>query len=174
MLRKEFVLTELKSRGIAFRVFDHPPVMTADEAARIREAAGDRGRHCKNLFLTPVRRGRNEKFWLLAVPIYARPDLKALGKRVASAKFELGGEEQLAERLGVKPGSVSPLALVYPGAENLPLLLDSRLGTEEFISFHPGVNTSTCVLEMGEFRKFLSTLSNPVTWIDIPEQDTRE
>lgn len=170
MLEKEFVLRALEARGIAFRVFDHPPVMTAEEAVRIREAAGDRGRHCKNLFLTPVRRGRNEKFWLLVVPAFARPDLKALGIRVASAKFELAGEGELAARLGLKPGSVSPLALVYPGAENLPLLLDRRLGEEAYISFHPGVNTATCVLEMEEFRKFLSTLSNPVTWIDLPEQ----
>ncbi len=170
MSLEEMIYHRLKELSIPYRVIHHEPVRTVAEAQRVRAAYDERGRHCKNLFLTPVRRGRGELFYLVVVSEEKRPDLRVLGYQVGPAKLQLTTPEELYDHLGLVPGAVSPLALVWPGARDITVVIDQDLRGLPLVSFHPGVNTATVTLESRDLERFLEAMGNPVIWTSIPIQ----
>lgn len=69
--------------------------------------------------------------------------------------------------LGVRPGSVTALALINDPDHNVKFVLDKILYEAEFVNFHPLVNTATTTLSQAEFRCFLKAFKRPILVVDF-------
>ena len=173
MSLEEMIYARLEELSIQCSIIHHEPVTSPEVARRVREENDERGRHCKNLFLTPVRRARGELFYLVVVSEEKRPDLRELGYAVSPAKLQLTTREELYHYLGLEPGAVSPLALVWPGARDITVVVDEDLRGLELVSFHPGVNTATVTSHSRELERFLAAMGKQLIWMRIPQQTSR-
>src|ERR1700730_18155942 len=100
------LLARLDALGIAHRTYSHPPVFTVAEATALRGSLP--GGHCNSLLLKDKMGG----LWLKDILEERRTVLKKLAGRLGARRFSFGGADDLYELLGVRPGSVTPFALV--------------------------------------------------------------
>ncbi len=104
--------------GIPHRTHTHPPVFTVAEAVALRGTLP--GGHTKNLFLKDKKAG----LWLAVMLEERRTDLKRLADALGAPRFSFGSGELLYEVLGVRPGSVTPFALINDTAQRVTVVLD--------------------------------------------------
>ena len=145
------VCARLDTLGIKYDRVSHPPVLTiadcAETDAKLNAVTA------KNYFLTTKNQKR---FYLCLARPEARFVTKDVSKQVASPRLSFASDEKLWELLGVKSGSVSPLALMFDSAKDVTLLVDSRLYAAERLAFHPCDNTQTAAMSAADFfGKFL-------------------
>jgi len=57
--------------------------------------------------------------------------------------------------LKVKPGAVSPFALLNDTKNEVRFYLDEKLAKSEMINFHPLINTTTISLKTSDFIDFM-------------------
>src|SRR5438552_13581885 len=117
-LTPEDLFARVDALGIAYRTYSHPPVFTVTEAAALRGSLP--GGHCKSLFLKDKKGG----FWLAVMLEERRIDLTKLAARLGAPRFSFAGAADLHELLGVRPGSVTPFALVNDVARLVEPVLD--------------------------------------------------
>ena len=82
-------------------------------------------------------------------------DLKRFSKSIDAKNLSFANEIYLEKYLGVKPGSVSPFALLNDNEDVVNFYLDEKLIKKEMINFHPLVNTSTITLKTESFIKLI-------------------
>ncbi|TPG58044.1 prolyl-tRNA synthetase associated domain-containing protein [Roseomonas nepalensis] len=159
----EALLARLDAAGIAATTHRHPPLHTVAES---KERRGDLpGLHVKNLFL----RARPPQPFLLVVAEEDAPlSINALARRLGTGRLSMANEAELWERLGVRPGSVTPLALVNAPPGSIRLVMDRRLLEGEGpVNLHPLTNTATTAVAPADLRRFLETLGHPPEPIDL-------
>src|SRR6266851_2649470 len=115
------LLARFAALGIAQRTYDHPAVFTVEEAKALRGTLP--GGHCKSLFLKDKKGG----LWLAVMLEERRIDLKALADRLAAPRFSFGAAAELYELLGVRPGSVTPFALINAIGLRVAVVLDAAM-----------------------------------------------
>lgn len=152
------IYSYLKKHDIHFRKYEHFAVFTVAESDKMTKHIP--GVRTKNLFL----RDEAEKFYLVCMLGHERLDLKQLRTRLGVKELKFGTPEELAHELRLKPGSVSPLAMIH--ATNTKLLVDSAVWEAAEIGVHPNKNTATLVLTHEAFARFCATLSSP--WEVLP------
>lgn len=146
----EDLFRHLEALGIAFETHHHDPVFTVEEARSLRGALP--GAHVKNLFL----RDKKKRYWLVVVEELRPIALKALAKKLGAGTFSFGSPERLFEVLGVRPGSVTPLALINAkGRHQVNVVFDSALMDEALINCHPLLNTMTTSLAVTDLMRFI-------------------
>ena len=64
-------------------------------------------------------------------------------------------EEYLLRYLGIRPGSVSPYALLNDKENRVSFYLEDKLYYSKKINFHPLVNTTTITLFTSDFIEFM-------------------
>lgn len=157
-LSERDLLSRLDAAGIAYGYYAHPPVMTVAETASLTVAFD--GFSCKCLFL----RGKDGRFWLVAVPASMRVNLKALATALQSGRLAFADENAMLDLLGVTPGSVTALAAVNDTQNLVTVVLEESLLTEKRLLFHPLVNTASVAVAPADVIRFLeSTGHSPVT-----------
>ena len=142
----------LDRRGIAHRTLEHEPVFRVDEGLEIKAALP--GGHTKNLFLKDAK----DRLWLVTALGETRIDLKALPKVIGAARLSFGNEALLHQALGVRPGSVTPFALINDVGRRLSVVLDAALLACDPLNFHPLTNAATTAVSKEGFLKFLAAL----------------
>jgi Ala-tRNA(Pro) deacylase len=65
--------------------------------------------------------------WLVTLPDEKRADLKSLPDKIGSKRLSFGNADLLMEALGVRPGSVTALALINDEARRVQLVLDREM-----------------------------------------------
>jgi len=130
-LTPEELFAHLDALGIAHKTYSHPPVFTVAEAAALRGSLP--GGHCKSLFLKDKKGG----FWLAVMLEERRIDLKKLAARLAAPRFSFGGTTDLYRVLGVRPGSVTPFALVNDRERLVTPVLDAAMLEHDPLNYHP-------------------------------------
>jgi Ala-tRNA(Pro) deacylase len=161
MLTPDELLALLKRAGAAHETVTHAPVFTVDEHDPVMDAMP--GAHTKNLFLKDAK-GR---LWLVSAESHARVDLKALPAAIGSARLSFGSAERLWEALGVRPGSVSALALANDTEHLVTFVLDQTLAEADFVNFHPLANHMTTGLSQAAFRRFLDAIGVVPLVVDL-------
>jgi Ala-tRNA(Pro) deacylase len=151
-------LTEL---GIAFSVVEHPPVFTVEDARALRgEIAGG---HCKNLFL----KDKKDHIWLVVCLEEADVDLKRLPAKIGSARLSFGRPDLLWQVLGVKPGSVTPFALINDRDHRVDVILDAEMMRHEVLNYHPLVNSATMSIAASDLLKFIRACGHEPRVVDL-------
>jgi Ala-tRNA(Pro) deacylase len=136
--------------GIEHRTHSHPPVFTVGEATALRGSLP--GGHCKSLFLKDKKGG----YWLAVMLEERRIDLKTLAKQLAAPRFSFGGAADLYRVLGVRPGSVTPFALVNDVERLVTPVLDAAMLQYDQLNYHPLKNDRTTAISPADLLRFIA------------------
>ena len=160
-LTPEELFVRLDALGIAHRTYSHPPVFTVAEATALRGSLP--GGHCKTLFLRDKKGG----YWLAVMLEERRVDLRMLAARLAAPRFSFGNAADLFELLGVRPGSVTPFALVNDVACRVTPVLDAGMLGRDPLNYHPLVNDRTTAVAPADLLRFIAACGHEVQIIDL-------
>jgi Ala-tRNA(Pro) deacylase len=156
------IFAALSALGITYDLFEHPPVFTADEAAR--HWSSIKGAAVKNLFL---RNKKGDRHYLVILGIEKQADLRHLVKVIGDDRLSFGSPERLHRYLGVTPGSVSPLGLIHDASHSVRVIVDSDLRSAQRLIFHPNDNTASLTISGADFVRFLEQQGNSVRWVKL-------
>lgn len=139
----------LKNIGVAYTLYEHPPVFTVEEAQK--HCAHIPGVHCKNLFL----KDKKDAMWLVTAPDERVIDLKTLPEKMGSHRLSFGSAERLMKYLGLLPGSVTPLGLINDETRVVQPVLDAWMMRQEILNVHPLTNAATISITPAGLNRFL-------------------
>lgn len=144
----ETLLKKLSELNIKYSRFDHPPLFTVSDAKMHQDQMA--GTHVKNLFL----RDKKKRNFLFVAEQDSEVNLKNLHEKIGSQRLSFGSSDRLWQYLGVRPGAVSPLALINDKHQQVTLIFEEMLNSENDIHFHPLVNDITLGLKLNELYQF--------------------
>ena len=139
----------LKKRKYAIKVHQHDALFTVEDSKKLRGKID--GAHSKNLFL----KNKKNKFFLLTCEEADKVDLKRVSKSLGLGNTSFAKEEYLDQYLKIKPGSVSPFALLNDEGGQIDFYLEQSLYQSKFVNFHPLINTFTITIETNNFIEFM-------------------
>lgn len=165
--------TALTALGIAFQVHHHPAVHTvADGEGMFGHLPGA---HIKNLFV----KDKAKKLYLITALQERSLNLNTLSKHLgAKERLSFADEETLWNTLGVRPGSVSPLALINAAPGSVRVVLDSGISAHAMVYPHPLINTQTTALAPADLKHALASWQHNIEELDLglfpraPQQTT--
>lgn len=159
------VLERLDSLNIEHKVYNHDAIFTVEEGLHLHKIIP--GGHCKNLFLKDKKGQR----WLISALEDTEIDLKLVSNLIGAARVSFGSPERLWETLKVRPGSVTPFALINPSSKDLTVILDKRLFDQDIINFHPLVNTQSVTLKPKDLLKYIESCGHTPRIVDLSGLD---
>ena len=160
------LLDKLKVWDIAFQRHDHIPLHTVEESKAVQHAflaPEDGGGHIKNLYL----RDNKKRNYLIVSEQDRKIDLKSLPQKIDSGRLSFGSAERLMENLGVRPGAVTPFAMINGKDAGVKLYLDAALKDCELIYAHPLVNDRTVALTPSNLEKFFTEVGCEFQWVNL-------
>ena len=149
MLLKSDLFELLRAKGLDFQIHNHEPLYTVEDSEKFRGKI--KGSQTKNLFL----KNKKNSFFLFSCDEKATVDLKLFSKSIDAKNLSFANESYLDKYLGIKPGSVSPFALLNDKNKEVNFYLDQKLYESEIINFHPLINTTTISIKMNDFINFI-------------------
>lgn len=156
------VFERLDTLGIAHRTVRHPPAHTVEEAKQHRGELP--GGHAKNLFL----KSKRDEYVLAVVQEDAPVDVQAIARACGTARLSFARPERVVEWLGVRPGAVTPFALLnaerHPDRDRLRIIVDRTLLDETLVWFHPLHNAATTAISPADLVRFIESCG----WTPIP------
>ena len=151
----------LDAHGIDHATTEHAPVYRVEEGHAIKAALP--GGHSKNLFLKDAR----GQLWLICALGETAIDLKRTPAAIGSARLSFGSPERLWSALAVRPGSVTPFALLNDPERRVRLVLDAALMACEPLNFHPLSNDATTAVSRAGLLRFLGALGRGAPVVDF-------
>ena len=138
----------LNKKNYNITVHQHDALFTVEDSRKLRGKID--GAHSKNLFL----KNKKNNFFLLSCEEADKINLKKISKSLELGNVSFAKEEYLEQYLKIKPGSVSPFALLNDdGFVNF--YLEQTLYKSDFINFHPLINTFTVKIKTNRFIEFM-------------------
>ena len=160
-LTPEMLFKRLKSLGITIQIHKHPPVFTVEESKI--HCGHILGGHCKNLFL----KDKKGTLYLIITSDEQVIDLKALRSQISSHQLSFGKPELLHKILGVKPGSVSPFALINDKQRLVKVILDKEMMKMKLLNYHPLTNSMTATITPTDLLKFIRDTGHNFSLIEF-------
>ncbi len=158
---RDRILGLLAELGLSATTYDHPAVFRVEDGPDLK--AQIPGGHTKNLFLKDAK----DQLWLISAWTETEIDLKKLPAVIGSARLSFGSETRLYAALGVRPGSVTALALANDPDHKVRFILDAALASKQAVNFHPLTNTATTHLPQADFRAFLAAMGRTPIVVDF-------
>lgn len=143
------LLARLRDLGIDTVTHEHPPLHTVEESKALRGTLP--GGHCKNLFL----KDKKDQHWLVVALEDARVELNRLDRVIGSARLSFASADRLWRYLGVRPGSVTPFALVNDTGRQVRVVLQQAMMEHELLNYHPLVNDRTTAIRRDDLLRFI-------------------
>ena len=161
--RARLVLEKLDALHIPYDYIEHDAAAHMDECRAIEEKLG--AMVPRNLFLTTRRQGG---FYLYVL----RPDAPFrsgdVSRQAGTSRLCFAGEDALYDHLRVRPGSVTPLGLIFDADDGVTLLMDRALCDEVRLIFHPCVNTASVAMSTRDFLEiFLPAVRKTPVSIEV-------
>ena len=138
----------LDSQAVKYRVLDHAPTRTSEEAAEIRGTSLSSG---AKALLMKLYSSQGDFFGLMVFPAHLRLDSKLARGLTGSKKTRFATSEELLEMTGLPPGSVPPF-----GEPILPVRLfvdQSLIKLNEEISFNAGSLTRSIIMSSKDYQR---------------------
>ena len=156
-MNKEETIGYLKKENIDFTVIEHPAVFTVAQADRL--SLPHKEAHAKNLF---IRDEKKRNYYLLTIKEDKVLDLKELRRRFGTKPLSFASSDDLERILGVKPGSVSALALLNDKEHAVHFFIDSEF-QGGLVAAHPMENTATVFIRTDDLISLVRKNGNDVT-----------
>ena len=139
----------LKKESYEIEVHQHDALFTVEDSIKLRGKID--GVHSKNLFL----KNKKNEFFLLSCEEGDKIDLKKISKSLGLGNVSFAKQKYLEQYLKIKPGSVSPFALLNDKGGIVNFYLEQSLYESRFVNFHPLINTFTITIKTDEFIEFM-------------------
>lgn len=149
---KQKIFDVLDSLQIEYTNYEHEAVFTCDEAKGVDIP----GYRVKSLLL---RNKKATNFYMVVLPDNKQLDTNIIRSIFDDSKMSFASPERMMEKIWLKPGSVSPFALINNTDRDIRVVFDSVL-KDELIGFHPLTNDNTVVSNMRDVEKFLENIGN--------------
>ena len=157
-LEAKSLLAALNDQKIEYKLFEHEAFFTVEESSKLKSDLNMQGAHTKNLFL----RDKKRNFYLLSCLDSTEVDLKIIKNTIqCQGNLSFGSAEYLYDKLGVKPGSVSPYSLINNVDKDVSFYLDKKINDYELCNFHPLDNTKTIQVKTEHCVCLLYTSPSP-------------
>ncbi len=148
-LEKEIRCYDLLDKlGIDYQRIDHEAAMTMEACAAVDQALG--GGICKNLLLC---NRQCTDFYLLLLPGDKVFKTSILSKEIGTSRLSFADGSYMEQFLDITPGSLSVLGLMNDTQHKVQLLIDEALLAEEYIGFHPCINTSSLKVKTSDLME---------------------
>ncbi len=157
----EQLLAFLDGLGIHTVTHSHAPVFTVEESQALRGTLP--GGHCKSLFL----KDKKGQLWLVVALEDSPVDLKTLDKRIGSARLSFGNGDLLWEVLGVRPGSVTPFAVINDKDQRVTVVLEQAMMEHDLLNYHPLDTGRTTAIRSADLLKFLRATGHEAQIADL-------
>lgn len=158
------LLKQLDDWGIAYRLHTHVPLRTVEDAKGVEEqfmVPGENALRLKNLYL----RDKKKRNYLVTLQQDREIDLKALGAEIGIGNLSFGSADRLLENLGIRPGAVSPLAMITGVEKGVTFYMDAQAQEADVIYMHPLVNDRTVAMKRVDVMAFFEKTGVAVTWV---------
>ncbi len=165
LMTPEELFARFDALGIAHQTYSHPPVFAVAEAAALRSSVP--GAHCKSLFL----KDKKGEFWLAVMLEERRSDLKKLAARLTAPRLSFGGAIDLHRLLGVRPGSVTPFALLNDVRHLVAPVLDAAMLQYDPLNYHPLENDRTTAISAADLLRLIDALGHAPRIVDVAGLD---
>lgn len=157
----------LDKLGIEYSRVDHEVTDTMEACAEIDLILG--APTCKNLFLTNRQK---TAFYLLLIPADKPFKTKDLSAQIGSARLSFAGGEDMERMLDITPGSLSVMGLMNDLEGDVNLLIDEDLLNNEYIGFHPCINTTTLKVKTKDLlEKIIPATKHTVKYVSLPRYE---
>ena len=156
-MNKSETLHYLDQLAIKYEIVEHPAVYNMAEMEKI--ALPHPEADAKNLF---VRDDKKRNYYLLTIKGDKRVNLQQFREENGTRRLSFASPQDLKEKLGLEPGSVTPLGLLNDPRHEIPFYLDSYFSQQPRIAVHPNDNTATIWLKPQALIHFIKDLGNPV------------
>ncbi len=150
-LELENIKSLLRSAGAEFKVIEHEPVRTSEDAARVRNAPLKAG--IKAIVLKERKTG---KLVVADIPADKRVDFQAVARAAGLGSLTLASPAEVLEATGCEVGGVPPLG----HKNNLPLYVDRGVFENDFNEFNAGLTTTSVRIKSAELKKVFERLGN--------------
>ena len=94
-------------------------------------------------------------------------DLKNISGVLGVGRISFGSPDRLFENLGVRPGAVTPFAMINGVKKNVRLFIDSKLKQCLKIYAHPLVNDRTIEISIKSLEKFFNKIEITPNWVNL-------
>lgn len=158
----KMVENKLKELEIDFKIVDHPPAFTTEEADKYIE--GHDGVRTKSMFLTDRKK---KNFYLVILDDYKRLDMDRFKDIVGERKVKMASEDSLMEKMKLPAGTVSPFGLLNNENHDIKFFIDKEIVDEEIMTFHPNINEKTLFLKTKDLFKYLDNIGYEVNIIEL-------
>ncbi|MBO9402287.1 prolyl-tRNA synthetase associated domain-containing protein [Shimia sp. R9_3] len=151
------LLAQLEAWGLDYALHEHVPLRTVEDAKSVEaamEVAGERAFRVKNLYL----RDKKKRNYLVTLEQDREIDLKALGAQLGVGNLSFGSADRLLENLGVRPGAVTPLAMINGAEKGVRFFMDADVQGADRIYMHPLVNDRTVAMSVADLWVFLERI----------------
>jgi len=139
----------IKKSKYKFKIHEHANLHTVEDSKKLRGEI--KGTHTKNLFL----KNKKNNFFLISCEENSEINLKKISKSLNLGNVSFAKKENLDTCLGIKPGSVSPFALLNDKKDFVSFFLEDRLYQSEILNFHPLINSLTISIAVNDFVSFM-------------------
>ena len=147
---KQQIFDILNELQIEYKNYEHDPVFTCNEAKGVDIP----GYRVKSLLL---RNKKASNFYMVVLPDSKKLDTNIVRSIFDDSKMSFASEERMMEKIGLKPGSVSPFALINNQDRDIRVVFDQELQWKQ-VGFHPLQNDNTIVLQMQSVEYFLENI----------------
>jgi Ala-tRNA(Pro) deacylase len=136
----------LEKEGVKFEHATHPEVYTTQEVAAVEH---ERGR----CVIKTVVAKADGNLVLAAVPAALKVDEEALAKLLGAKEVAIAEEHEFADLFpDCQVGGMPPFGNLY----DLPLWLDKRLTTCEYVVFNAGTHADTVKMDFADYERLAS------------------
>ena len=158
---REQLLAHLEGLGIAYKIYEHPPVFTVAESEQYETNIP--GMHCRNLFLYD----KKKRMFLITAANETMIDLKKLDKLIESGRLSFCSPSRLWEFLGIKPGSVNPFCIMNDKEAKVRMIIDATMMEADIINVHPMDNAATIGISPQDLLKFMDSIGHKYDILDL-------
>ena len=163
-LSSDALLAQLDTWGLTYRLHTHIPLRTVEDAKGVEGqflVPGENVLRLKNLYL----RDKKKRNYLVTLEQSREIDLKALGVELGIGNLSFGSADRLMQNLGIRPGAVSPLAMITGVQNDVRFFMDAAAQKADVINMHPLVNDRTVAMPRADLMAFLDRIGCEVTWL---------
>ena len=178
------IYDRLEELSIPYIRVDHDRADTIEFCHQVEQVLGSK--ICKNLFLC---NRQQTDFYLLMMPGDKPFKTKFLSSQLGCSRLSFADSGHMRDYLQTTPGSVSALELLFDTDRHIKLVIvrqqisvDDQLDTDrhiklvidrdllsdESISGHPGISSSTLRLKREDFLRFVESTGHTPIYIDLP------
>jgi len=144
----------LDDNNVEYKCWDHPPVHTSEEAAKIRGTPLESG--AKALVL------RSEgKFLMVVIAGDKKMDFKKVKKAIGSDRLTLATPDEVLQVTHCVIGAVPPFGNLF----GIPVYLDKSLLRSPIINFNAGKHGTSIAMKIEEFQKAVQP-----TLVDVAQE----